>query len=74
MVDVERRDFRRVQWMERLLRPWYEQVLVQTVLPEIDGLIESLNADLGLRTWMWKRRRCSDNGSAFLNRSFMDGR
>ena len=41
----------RVQWMERLLRPWYEQVLVQTVLPELDGLIESLNAGLGLRMW-----------------------
>ncbi|MAF45676.1 MAG: hypothetical protein CL407_07135 [Acidimicrobiaceae bacterium] len=43
--DVERGGTSgRVQWMERLLRPWYEQVLVQTVLPELDGLIESLNA------------------------------
>ena len=42
----------RVQWMERLLRPWYEQVLVQSVLPELDGLIDDLNdgarvADVG---------------------------
>ena len=43
--DVERGGTSgRVQWMERLLRPWYEQVLVQTVLPELDGLIDSLNA------------------------------
>ena len=44
--------FGRVQWMERLLRPWYEQVLVQSVLPELEGLVDELRdgvrvADVG---------------------------
>ena len=38
----------RVQWMERLLRPWYEQVLVQEVLPELDGLIDELNSGVSV--------------------------
>jgi len=47
--DVERGGTSgRVQWMERLLRPWYEQVLVQRLLPELDGLVAELEA--GCRT------------------------
>jgi SAM-dependent methyltransferase len=34
----------RVQWMERFLRPWYEQVLVPDVLPKLDGVLDRLEA------------------------------
>ncbi len=43
----------RVQWMERLLRPWYEQVLVQEVLPELDGLIDELNSGVSVADVGW---------------------
>ena len=61
--------------MERLLRPWYEQVLVQTVLPELDGLIESLNdgsrvADVGCGSGV----AVVTMASAFPKSEFMDGR
>jgi ubiquinone/menaquinone biosynthesis C-methylase UbiE len=52
-ADIERGGTSgRVHWMERLLRPWYEQVLVQSVLPELDGLLDDLRdgaraADVG---------------------------
>ena len=38
----------RVQWMERQLRPWYEQILVQEVLPELAGLIDELNSGVSV--------------------------
>ena len=34
----------RVQWMDRFLRPWYEQVLVPQVLPNLDGVTDRLQA------------------------------
>jgi 2-polyprenyl-3-methyl-5-hydroxy-6-metoxy-1,4-benzoquinol methylase len=34
----------RVSWMERFLRPWYEQVLVPHVLPHLDGVTARLEA------------------------------
>jgi SAM-dependent methyltransferase len=42
----------RVQWMERFLRPWYQQVLVPQVLPKLDGVVTKLDtgakvADIG---------------------------
>ena len=56
-ADIERGGTSgRVHWMERLLRPWYEQVLVQSVLPELDGLLDDLRdgaraADVGCGMW-----------------------
>lgn len=32
----------RVRWMERFLRPWYEHVLIPTLLPELDGVTDKL--------------------------------
>ena len=42
----------RVRWMERFLRPWYEQVLIPGVLPNLKGIVEKLErgakvADVG---------------------------
>ena len=42
----------RVRWMERFLRPWYEQVLIPGVLPKLEGVVEKLErgamvADVG---------------------------